>query len=94
MKREKMKGKRSYEIQGRKRGDKMKKMKICTKETGNREKRKMIRVRRDRKERKKMKEKVKRGRIEKRNPSNLPGTCCSKSDKCCKEFWECGHIEK
>ena len=31
-----MKGKRSNEIQGRKRGDKMKKMKICTKrqETG------------------------------------------------------------
>ena len=31
-----MKGKRSYEIQRRKRGDKMKKMKMCTKrqETG------------------------------------------------------------
>ena len=47
-----------------------------------------------RKERRKMKEKVEKGRIEKRNPSNLPGTCCSKSDKCCKEFLECGHIEK
>ena len=35
-----MKGKRSYEIQGRKRGDKMKKMKICTKrqETGKKKK--------------------------------------------------------
>ena len=40
MEREKMKGKRSYEIQGRKRGDKMKKMKMCTKETGNRKKEK------------------------------------------------------
>ena len=45
MEREKMKGKRSYEIQGRKR-DKLKKVKICTKETGNRKKEK-IRVRRD-----------------------------------------------
>ena len=40
MEREKMKGKRSYEIQGRKRGDKMKKKRKYVQETGNRKKEK------------------------------------------------------